>query len=331
MKINLKKKVINIKSLFTSLLLIGILLGPLAFKASADNLFAGGNFVTAVNNTQRNADWSDPVSADPGNVIEFRITVQNTQSGTVAHDVTFHVNFPTSPSNSPQVQGIVSANGVSVSDTATVNVNGTAGYLLIYENGHTRVFSPRCPGDGCTGDDSFRDGGNINVGDLAFGESAQVSFKAALTNPGPVATPTPTPSPTPSPTPRPTATPTPTTPPAQSQTQAQTQAQAQTQTQTVNNTVTNNNSSSSNSSANVNVTQSAPPAVVLGTTSNVGVGYSYVSATTLPKTGLPALAWLGSGFVPLGYAVKRFGKKFESKITESASYIFEKRSIDKDA
>lgn len=251
-------------------------------------VFAGGNIVTAVNNTQRTSDWADPVPANPGEIIEYRIVAQNVQEGSVAHDVTFHVNFPTSPSNSPQVQGVISADGVSISDTATVNVNGTAGYLIIYESGHTRVFSPGCP-DGCNADDSFRDGGNINVGDLAFGESAQVLFKAGITNPVPTSTPTPTIVPTP----------VPTSPPAGG---------------TTNNNCTGDNSCSGTATANATATVNTPPATqVLG-------------VTTLPKTGLPALAWSALAFIPAGLKMRRFSR-VKKDLENHPSYIAEERKF----
>lgn len=298
----------NLK-LFACLLLAVGLIGPLAFKAYADNLFAGGNFMTAVNNTQRNADWADPVSANPGEIIEYRMVAQNVQSGAVARDVTFHVNFPTSPSNSPQVQSVISANGVSVSDTATVNVTGSAGYLINYESGHTRVFSPRCP-NGCNADDSFRDGGNINVGDLAFGESAQVLFKAGITNPAPTPTPTPTPTPAPTPTPTPTPTPAPVVPAPVN----------------INNTNNNTNNNSNSNTNNNNIS-------VQATGGSVGVGApapaqssQVLGVTTLPKTGLPELAWSALAFVPAGFGLRKF-RGIKKTLADAPSYIWENRKF----
>lgn len=278
-------------------------------KVFAAGLFAGGNFVTAVNNTQRNGDWSDPVSANPGEIIEYRAVAQNTQEGTVAKDVTFHVNFPTSPSNSPQVSVSISANGESVSDSATVNVSGTAGYLIIYEPGHTRVFSPGCPG-GCNADDSFRDGGNINVGDLAYGESAQVAFKAGITNPAPTPTPTPTP-----------------TPPA-----CTSNGSCSVQTPTAcgqTNTGVDNcgNACVRQSAACVaqgGQTQSQSQTVNIAAPNNPGnVGVAPkagTTATVLPKTGLAEVAWSALALAPIGYKLRRFSK-IKKALEDHPSFI----------
>ncbi len=283
---------------------------------SSSDLFAGGNFMTAVNNTQRTSDWTDPVSANPGENIEYRIVAQNVQSGTVAHDVTFHVNFPTSPSNSPQVEGVVSANGVSVSDTATVNVNGSAGYLIIYQTGHTRVFSPGCP-DGCNADDSFRDGGNINVGDLAFGESAQVLFKAGITNPAPTSTPTPTPTLTP------TATPTPpactsndncsvSTPSACGQTNSGVDNCGNTCTRS-SAVCTPEQHQEQSQSQTVNITTPTPTP-------------STPPVTSLPKTGLPEVAWSALALIPAGFSMRRFSKS-KKDLQDHPSFIAEERKF----
>ncbi len=308
----------------------------------AADLFAGGNFMTAVNNTQRNGDWADPVSANPGEIIEYRMVVQNIQEGVIARDVTFHVNFPTTPSNSPQVQGVESANGVSVSDTATVNVNGTAGYLIVYENGHTLVSSPRCS-SACQADDSFRDGGNINVGDLGFGESAQITFKARLTNP--------------------VVPPIPVNGGWTDFGACSATCGGGTQTRTCTNPAPANGgaactgptsqscnaqgcpgpagpagpagapgaggaggNATANATNTINVTANA---AIPSTPGNVGVGTSpaqVLGITQLPKTGLPALAWSALAFIPAGFSMRRFSK-IKKDLENHPSFIAEDRQF----
>ena len=260
--------------------------------------------------------------------------VQNMTEGSVARDVLVKAHFASAASANPQMTMSASANGVTVSDTATVNVSGGNTHLFVYESGHTRVFSPACPG-GCNADDSFRDGGPINIGHLAFGESAQILFKAGITNPGPV-------------TPAavvcvpgtqtvninqnanftatggngtfswsaPNGTPT-SGSGASFATQYSTNGsktvtvtsngQNATCTVTVNVTggggtggTTNNNTNTNTNTQNqtVNVTQAAAaqPAV------------AGAKVTALPKTGLPLTALLGLGGLPLGLALRKFSK-----------------------
>lgn len=255
-------------------------------NAQVTPTFRTGDIVTAVNNTTRDADWGDPVAADPGQIIEYRIMVQNMTEGSVATDVLVKASFPTTASVSPQVTMSASANEVTVSDTATVNVSGGNTHLIIYEPGHTRVFSPACPG-GCNADDSFRDGGPINIGHLGFGESAQILFKAGITNPGPVAPPSPSPSPSPSmsPSPSPSVAPSPA-------------AGGPNITNT--NTVTVNNPA-----------PSAQPQVL--------------AVKTLPKTGLPVTVLLGFGALPTGFFLRKFTKG--SKIEEDPEFIWKDRQF----
>ncbi len=344
MKLNMK---INKIKLFSKTIIVASFLYFFAFSSfvipvhATVNMMAG-DFFRVGNNTVSNGSVADAVDASPNNIVEFFIRVRN-QGDETAKNVQVWAQLPSTLSTQLITTAFITPNNpgvtnVQISDTATVNVLGGQPVALNLLPGHSRLAGVtnlfNCP-NACDIPDSVPNGG-LNVGDIPAGGEVQLGFKAVLTGPAVSPTPTPTPTPTPgptvtptpTPTPKPTVTPTPTPAP---QGQSQNQTQNQSQTQTVNNNVTNNNSSSSNSSANVTVSQTTTPQVLGVASAPVGVGYSYVYGTTLPKTGLPALAWLGSGLVPLGFGIKRFGKRFEAKISESANYIWEKRSIDKQA
>jgi LPXTG-motif cell wall-anchored protein len=162
------------------------------------NIFDGG--VTGVT-------WADPVSANPGQVVEFRITVIN--DGTVvAKNTVVRAAFPGSPANPIVPTAYVIGEGVAqVTDNFTINVSGGSSQKLNYWEGHAIKFGPGCT-NGCALPDNIYVEG-INIGDVAPGvqNSYQVVFKAYLTQ---QSTPTPTPTPTPSPTPTPTRSPSPT-------------------------------------------------------------------------------------------------------------------------
>jgi hypothetical protein len=346
----------KLKFWVAGLIMAALIVTPVALVVSSSvkadsGLFETGNIVTAVNNTQRNTSWTDPVSANPGEIIEFRMLVWNTSSDQIAHDVLIHPEYQFSPTNSPQMRMVASANGQSISDTATVNVNGTQGYLLVYVEGHSRVFSPGCP-DGCNADDTFHNQGDINVGDLGPGESAQILFKAGVTNPSPSSTPSPTPtaSPTHTPTPTPSVTPSPTVNPSVSPTPNPTniscaanqvvvivngQQQCQSQSQTSNNTNNNSSNNSSNnnnsSTSNQSVTVTVPQGAVLAANNPKVVSAASTPVTTLPKTGLPLAGWALMGMLPLGAGLKKkLGLGSQSGSEETANFIWEDREFKKE-
>ncbi len=200
--------------------LTGIVLLPRLTSAAGTPTFRTGDILTGGDRSFPNCDWCDPVNAGAGHAIEFRMVAQNMTSDSVTTNVTVKASLPTTPTNSPLTgSATVSAdNAASVSDTLTVNF-GDGQQAFAYIPGHARIFSNACP-SGCSAPDTVTTSG-INVGSLAFGESAQVLWKAYVTNfiqptptptPTPMVTPSPTPvvTPTPTPTPTPAATPTPT-------------------------------------------------------------------------------------------------------------------------
>lgn len=319
----------------TKLLIMGTIFALLGMgiftnlaRAQGTTSFLGGNIMT-VNNNARGGGWNDPINALPGEAVEFRVLAQNQGSNT-ANNVRVTGSLPSGRATTLVASSTVSAdNAASVSDTATVNVeNGTA-QEFAYIPGHTTIFSPSCP-SGCPGSDTIV-GGGITVGNLDPGQSAQVTFKAYVSNivgvtptPTPTGTVTPTPTgtitPTATPTPTGTLTPTPTgtitptvtitpsvapgnviqCPAGFVQTISGSNIICVQQVQSQSQNVTTGDVSVNTGPVNVNVSQqaqAAPPAAPAAGVAPV---------TQLPKTGLPFLAWTLPGLLPLGAGLKKF-------------------------
>jgi hypothetical protein len=176
------------------------------------------NFI-GVNNT-KGGGWTDPIYADPGNVIQFRADVSNIIRDTTASNVRIKVDLPPSASSNQIVTIHIDAdNAAPIEETATVVLN-SGEEQLVYRPGHavkiasgvSTSISPDTISANLTSQE-------ISISDIQGGAEyyVQVTFKADLSF-HPTPTPTPTPSPTPTPTPTPTQGPTPTPTPAPSPT-----------------------------------------------------------------------------------------------------------------
>lgn len=212
---------INLKRIF----IIGLLgLSGIGFVVNAHRVealahLAGGNFMLAFNNAQQQGTWTDPVSANPGEVVEFKIQARNDGDQPAEHVQVWGAQdgqLPQDPAKQLIVRSRIATSsfgGNEETDTATVNILGDipqgmrfAGHVRV--NGVTDVYN--CP--------NFCDLGNfpavltgMEVGTIQPGDFVEVAYKVYITNiPGPTPTPTMTPTPTPTPTGVPTATPTPT-------------------------------------------------------------------------------------------------------------------------
>ncbi len=183
--------------------------------------FRSGNIFDGGNRTSRTSDWGDPIAANPGEVVEFRIQVIN-DGQAAANDTQLKVILPDVPSTNLAAKAFINGAGaVQVSDTATVNVSGNTGELLEFIPGHTKKFGPGCnTSAGCPLPDSITTSGislgsSVNPG---VTNSFQVAFKVHVTNIQAAASPSPSPmmSPSPSPSPSPSMTPSPTPTPAMS-------------------------------------------------------------------------------------------------------------------
>jgi uncharacterized repeat protein (TIGR01451 family) len=181
---------------------IGVPGGGSGAEFRSGNIFDGG--VTGVT-------WADPVTANPGQVVEFRVTVIN-DGDEVANNTIVRAAFPGSPSNPIVPTAYLLAEGVDqVTDTFTINVAGGSAQKLNYWEGHAFKWGPGCSSGCQLADNIYVEG--INIGNVEPGveNSYQVVFKAYLTEestPTPTATPTNTPNLTPTPTPTATSTPT---------------------------------------------------------------------------------------------------------------------------
>src|SRR3990167_8134764 len=324
--------------------------------------FYNENIMTALNHT-RGGGEGDPIDADPGNVIEFRIVALNASPDTIAENVNVKASIPATPTRTLVASATVSAsNGAAITDTATVRLVSGSDQGFEYVPGHVRIFSNSCP-DGCFASDEIVNGG-VSVGNLAYNESAQVFFKAFVTNvvvdepsPSPSVAPSPSPSIVPSPSPSvvPSVVPSPTGNVTQTvscpdgrsftveagqnananvlcqqQQQDQTQTQTNTQTNNQNQTVTatggsSSSSSSSTSNPTINITTTNPATPQVLGTSTVRVA----GVKELPKTGLPLIAWIGAAFIPAGLKLGKSGKGKGERVNESANYIWENREFKK--
>lgn len=275
------------KTIITSILTLVILVVPTVIFAQEPTAgFLADNIMTAGNRSTPTVDWGDPISAKPGEVIEFRIVAQNTVPGSIARNVRVTASIPSNRATTITASGTVSAdNAASVSDTATVNVTGGELQGFAYHFGHARIFSPSCP-SGCAAADTITSGGII-VGNLAWGESAQVLFKAYVTNIAPEVGDTIAPPPGDQ---GQSLSVNVVLPPNASQNQSQTQNNTQSQT--------------SNQNVNVNLTGSGgivPVApLVIGSS-------SFKAPAQLPKTGIPLLGWLALFLLLIGWRLKTYG------------------------
>jgi uncharacterized repeat protein (TIGR01451 family) len=176
--------------------------------------FHTGNIFDGGNRTDRLVDWQDPIPADPGEVIEFRIQVIN-DGNAPANDTQLKAILPDVLSTSLVARAFINGSGAAqVSDTATVNVSGSQGQLFEYIPGHTRKVGPGCQtGDGCPLPDGITLSG-ISLGSVVnpgVENSYQVAFKVHVSNfqPSPSPSPSPSVSPSPSPSPSPSVSPSP--------------------------------------------------------------------------------------------------------------------------
>src|SRR3989344_170854 len=335
----------NITLGITTLFTLGAITFSQVISANAAASLQGGDFFQAFNNTAQAGTWTDPVTGQSGQIIEFRVTARNS-GDEVAENVqvwgSITGQVPQDPANTNVLTARISNSnfgGAELTDTVTVNVSGNPEGMR-YVNGHARLNGVtnlfNCPNTCDIGDSVL---GGINVGNIAAGDFVEVTYKATLTN-TPVVTPTPTPtvqvtptptptvSITPTPTPTTAATPTPTpttTQQGNTNTNTNTNTQSQSQTNTQSQTATTGSSSStSSSSSNSNVTVNNPnPQVVTVVKETQVAGVS--TTKELPKTGLPLLAWAAAAFLPAGARLRKFNQVSKGLI--SANYIWEEREF----
>jgi hypothetical protein len=343
------------------------LVGLNSYQASAQlpGEFLTGDLLILSNQSAGDTTWYNQVYADPGDVIEFNMLAQNVTPDTTLTNVRFRALLPPTFSQTLTAESYLFAdNAFSVGDSAYVYTTDGSYQGFDYIPGHVWIVSPACP-DGCAGPDTIV-GDGVNIGSLNYGESAQVLWKAYVSNvvaPTPTPTPTfiPTPTPTEVPTPVPTFVPTPTptfipTPPPTfvptpmptlvptpppcfiCQTPPPTMPPVN-NTQVQNNTQIQNNTQNNNQHQNVVV--NVPPAqggVVLAANAPKVITQSSAPqvmtqtkggvVTELPKTGLPLAAWALMGLLPAGAGLKRLTRN-DSNDDVTANFIWEERELKK--
>lgn len=250
-------------------------------KAFAASHLAGGDFAQAFNNTTQQGTWTDPVSAAPGDVIEFRVTAKNdgdqptgdvqvwgSVTGQVPQDPAMSLVM-TSKVNDPNMSN-------SLQDTVTVNITGSTPVGMRYYPGHARLNGVtslyNCPNTCDIPDNGVL--GGFDVGVIQPGQFVEVAFKASLSA---VASPSPS-------------------------------ASVTTQTNNcANGTVSGSNVNCSNNiGGNTSVTQNITNNPAPAQPKVVAVAATPVHE--LPKTGAPLAAFALSGLLPAGFGLKRFGK-----------------------
>ncbi len=334
--------------LTTALLSFSSLL-PLAQAAAS---IEGGNFLTGFNNTIQEGTWRDPVNAEPGQIIEFRVVVHN-QGDEPANNIQVLADIPQDPATQLTARTIIRPSYFGASDvteTLTINVLGGTAQGMRFAPGHTRFFGVtslfNCP-QGCDIGDNVVNGG-MEVGNIAPGETIQIGYKAGLTNvvapspsPSPSISPSPSPSVSPSPSPSVSPSPTPSVSPTPSPSPVgtvtcpsgfnqqingtqivcvqQSQTQTQNNNQSVNVTANGGSSSACTGDHSCGSTSTA-------TTTSTGQVAGLTVIKELPATGLPELIWAMAAFIPAGLGLKSFKKGREGE-HDSPKYIWEKKQF----
>lgn len=198
------------KAIYTRILaIVGVTLAALllvAAQASAigEGQIEGGNFYR-LRNVTKNTAFSDPATADPCEVIQYKIRLHNPGPGVVG-SVNVRATLPSAAASSHVSTATVSGQNMqpaSVSDSATLSISSAQ--KITYVSGSTQLLDTNSAvistlPDGITA-------GGVNIGDVGVSleEIKHVQFRVTIDCPPPVTPPPPTP-PTP-------PTPPPTTPP----------------------------------------------------------------------------------------------------------------------
>jgi hypothetical protein len=306
----------------------------------------GGDIMRAYNHTQGTGE-ADPIDAAPGNILEYRLVIQNVVPDTTAHNVRVKINVPGDISNSLVTSANITADDADpVFETTTVNVTGGVPQRLEYEPNHVRLYrgstAIECFNSSdsfCATADNITSSGIVVADSLAFNESVQVFFKLGMSNfyvpsPSPSVAPSPSPSvaPSPSPSVAPSASPSvaPSASPSASPSAPASAAPSPSPSSgTIVNNNNNNNSQTQNNNQTVNVTGGTTTPVVLAAANQPKVvATAGQQVSELPKTGLPLAGWALAGLLPLGAKLRRFGKTNEDQ-EETANFIWEERELKK--
>ena len=161
----------------------------LAGSASAviQSAIEEGN-IYRVKNVTKNTDFTDPVSADACDVLQYWVRVHNVGPTEAVANVKLKATFPSSATTSNVSTMTVTGDNIhptSVTDTATVNLSSSQS--LIYQGGSTQlfdangVFMKNLP-DGIT-----QGGVNIGTVGVSVNQKRFVQFKVKINCPQPPA------------------------------------------------------------------------------------------------------------------------------------------------
>lgn len=193
------KKLAVLLAVLTSLALVFT-----SVRASHGPVFLGGDIFQGFNNTTQEGTWRDPVSAAPGQILQFRIWVENIGDAD-ATNVNVKVNLPADRSLNHQPTVTITAdNAETRTDTVTVNVTGSVAQNIVFLSGHTEMGKE---GQHVDLPETITTSG-VNIGTIKPGinNRAEVTFKAGISNflvaaPPEPAPPPPAPAPAPPPPP----------------------------------------------------------------------------------------------------------------------------------
>jgi len=154
----------NVLILITGAILASLLIAPGAQSTGPQfNFMANDLELLAVSNVTQQTDWSDPVSANPGDKVAFRAYYHNGVENTVARNTKIKVILPNTASTKLVANSSLWAdNAAMVTDTGTIN--SVEAQTLEYIPGSTKWFKsegqdPISLPDGITED-------GVNIGNI---------------------------------------------------------------------------------------------------------------------------------------------------------------------
>jgi len=127
-----------------ALFLGGLLIAPKVQSSGPQfNYMPGDHELLVMANSTQGTDWSDPLSANPGDKIAFQIYYHNGVENTVARNTRIRVDLPSEAGAQLVSQAYLWADNASmITDTGVLNINGRA-QTLSYVPGTTKWYPNR--------------------------------------------------------------------------------------------------------------------------------------------------------------------------------------------
>jgi hypothetical protein len=167
-------------TIITTVAITGVVLSGFAYIPESSCLRTGNLLITS-NQSASDTEWYRAVYADPGDVIEFNMLVQNACENSEAKNIKVAA-FLRSTVASPLIAQVYafSDNAGSVEASTVIFTTDGSAQAFSYIPGHLMILSPSCP-DLCPGPDTISTS-DVSVGNLKYGESVQVLWMAHVTN-----------------------------------------------------------------------------------------------------------------------------------------------------